>query len=332
MKYVWLVAISCLLGAVHTATAATYYVGTCKPKSYASISAAVNDPSVPAGSTIDICPGAYQEQVIISKSLTLTGLATPNTNDVQIVGSPSDQTVTGVVLQIPVRPTIWVTSGVVNLNNIDIEQQYTAACPQTLNVTGVYYASESSGTINHSNITLTNHSTCSISSIGVFAENGGLDSETVKIENSTIQAYYGVFAYSGQPSGFAPVLALTATGNQIYSLVDGFWLSQLFATASGNFVDAGANVFLLQAGTTNVTISGNTMNGESGVILGGAGPSITGNKIRARDGIIFNCHAATVHGNTIIGTETSSGWYAAPAGQAGVDTFYHVTYQHNGAC
>ncbi len=48
--------------------AATYAVGTCKPTlpSFLSISAAVS--SVPAGSTIEVCPGTYAEQVIISNT------------------------------------------------------------------------------------------------------------------------------------------------------------------------------------------------------------------------------------------------------------------------
>ena len=58
--------------------AATYAVGTCKPRlpSFTTITAAVT--SVPAGSVIDVCPGTYAEQFTISQPLTLQGIATGN--------------------------------------------------------------------------------------------------------------------------------------------------------------------------------------------------------------------------------------------------------------
>jgi len=62
---------SCVLA--QSAWAATVVVGTCKNlATYSTIQLAVN--SVPANSTIYICPGTYPEQVLITKSLTLTGV------------------------------------------------------------------------------------------------------------------------------------------------------------------------------------------------------------------------------------------------------------------
>lgn len=50
------------------ASAATYAVGSCKPtlQSFPTISLAVAH--VPPGSTLDICPGTYPEQVTSSRS------------------------------------------------------------------------------------------------------------------------------------------------------------------------------------------------------------------------------------------------------------------------
>ena len=53
--------------------AKTYYVGSCKTGAYSTISAAVA--AVPADSIIDVCPGTYPEQVVISQPLTLQGIA-----------------------------------------------------------------------------------------------------------------------------------------------------------------------------------------------------------------------------------------------------------------
>jgi hypothetical protein len=58
--------------------ATTYYVGTCKTGAFGSIQTAVN--TVPAGSIIDVCPGTYAEQVIISKGLTLQGVLFNNSS------------------------------------------------------------------------------------------------------------------------------------------------------------------------------------------------------------------------------------------------------------
>jgi hypothetical protein len=63
----------CLAG--QTARASTVVVGTCRIGlvSYSTIQDAVN--AVPTGSTIEVCPGTYPEQVTINaKTLTLTGV------------------------------------------------------------------------------------------------------------------------------------------------------------------------------------------------------------------------------------------------------------------
>jgi parallel beta-helix repeat protein len=65
-----LILLTCFAG--QAAGASVVVVGNCRtlPK-YATIQVAVN--SVPAGSTIYVCPGTYPEQVVINKQLTLTG-------------------------------------------------------------------------------------------------------------------------------------------------------------------------------------------------------------------------------------------------------------------
>src|ERR1700688_3131349 len=71
------------------ARASTVVVGSCKPSltSYATIQAAVT--AAPAGSTIDVCPGTYPEQVTISsKSLTLIGIVA-GTSDAAVLIPPS---------------------------------------------------------------------------------------------------------------------------------------------------------------------------------------------------------------------------------------------------
>ena len=69
---------SLLLCSTLPALAATVVVGTCMPSkaSYDSITDAVE--GAPAGSIIEVCPGVYTEQVVISKSVTLKGITVGN--------------------------------------------------------------------------------------------------------------------------------------------------------------------------------------------------------------------------------------------------------------
>src|ERR1700730_5101948 len=76
IKTLSLLAIGLLLAAPMFAS--TFAVGTCKPSlvSFTTISAAVI--GVPPGSTIDVCPGTYPEQVTIAQPLTLKGISSGN--------------------------------------------------------------------------------------------------------------------------------------------------------------------------------------------------------------------------------------------------------------
>jgi Periplasmic copper-binding protein (NosD) len=66
------------LAASVPALSSTVVVGTCMPNkvSFDSLTDAVQ--GVPTGSTIQVCPGAYAEQLVISKSLTLKGITVGN--------------------------------------------------------------------------------------------------------------------------------------------------------------------------------------------------------------------------------------------------------------
>jgi Right handed beta helix region len=77
-KLVVPVCLSALLVAALPSFAANVVVGSCMPNkvSYSSLNDAVL--GVPAGSTIQVCPGVYTEQVVISKSLILKGITSGN--------------------------------------------------------------------------------------------------------------------------------------------------------------------------------------------------------------------------------------------------------------
>jgi len=69
-----------------SAYAATVFVGKCGTPNVSTIQAAVT--AAPPGSTVNVCPGTYPEQVIIDKRLTLQGVASGTLNQA-VVTAPA---------------------------------------------------------------------------------------------------------------------------------------------------------------------------------------------------------------------------------------------------
>ena len=107
--------------------AATYQVGGCKPKlvNFKTISAAVA--GVPAGSTIDVCPGVYPEQVTITQPLTLQGVSSGNANRAVItinrnaILTPNVTTIEGYTLYAQVLVQNVNPPGTVNITGITVD-------------------------------------------------------------------------------------------------------------------------------------------------------------------------------------------------------------------
>jgi hypothetical protein len=137
--------------------------------SYPTISQAVS--GAPAGSTIYICPGTYAEQVVITKKMTLEGVAgngnagstasgsnnpvivspaggvVVNSNDLYPYGGdPNQPTAAQILVQTP--SNALSTPIVVNISNITVDGSNNglSGCPTDL--VGIYYQN-ASGTVNH---------------------------------------------------------------------------------------------------------------------------------------------------------------------------------------
>src|SRR6266853_888958 len=87
----WFFSVVVMLAVSAPLQALNYEVGGCKTGSgyvnFTTISAAVV--GVPAGSTIQICPGVYPEQVTITQPLTLKGIGFNNANRAVITINPN---------------------------------------------------------------------------------------------------------------------------------------------------------------------------------------------------------------------------------------------------
>src|ERR1700686_4203066 len=353
--------------AVQPLVAATYYVGGCKIGAFGSIGAAVA--TVPAGSTIDVCPGTYAEQIVISKALTLQGIFSGNSSQAVIAVPSGGLATTSSLVFATLSAQVEVTAGPVTITNITVDGTASSNCPNNAYL-GIFYASGSSGTVNEVE---TRNQNCNSGGLGIVAENGAGAPQSVTIENSNINnnTDSGIFACSNQTPS-----TLTATIKSNYLAGDGIGIvtyCNVGGSVSGNIV-ADARTFgvwavspssLVSKNTVNggsegievdgaATVSGNTINGVQygvvvfaagtvtsnnisqsgsyGIYLGVSGATIKTNIItQASVGIEFNCYTDTVSGNTFNGTTT--GIENVPAAFTGINKFYNVgTVRTGGAC
>jgi hypothetical protein len=259
--------------------AATYAVGTCKPRfpSFTTITAAVT--SVPAGSVIDVCPGTYAEQFTISKPLTLQGIATGNaaraviTVPFNVDGAPNLQPntisqATGVYLggDFPFAAQILVqTPGPVNLTNLTIDGAGgNFGCftqPPYVWLAGIFFTNGSSGNVNR--VTTRNHLDAGCGS-GIWAESAG-GSQTVNITNSSLHDFDFSGLFAGTP-GYDGSLSLSIKGNSVNGQKEvaqygaaGINTSFVTAAVSGNTVTGGSVGIFNLSSAPATTISNNTV-------------------------------------------------------------------------
>ena len=336
--------------------AAKYGVGTCEPSlpSYPNISAAVS--SVPAGSTVLVCPGTYAEQVIIAQPLTLQGVSSGNSAQAVItVPGGGLATITSIFGQI-LSPQVEVTTGPVNITNITVDGTGGSNSCSTFLV-GIYYGSGSSGTVNEDTVRNEIDSGCGY---GIWIENGTAMNESVTIENNSVHAFDadGILAQSNQSP---PTLTATIRGNYVdagSSFPYGIYVGVgALGSVTDNIVILATDGFGILS-RSPVIISGNTLTGPSslssvGIGIQAAGVSVTGNKIsnnglgidmyasgntvksntiaKSNVGIEFNCTSGnTVSGNTI--NDAATGLDGVPLSSTPGDSFSNVATIRNDDC
>lgn len=208
----------------------TNYVGGCAGNpNFATISAALA--TTPAPNVVEVCPGTYPEQVVITKPVTLEGIYTSNAGQAFIT-IPSGGLGTGN----PCYPEMGLaqvcvnSKGTVNITNITVDGNGETAA--AVGPIGIAY-NNSSGTINHvearfqQNIGL---------GIGIYVSGEG----TVTVENSNVHDFdfYGI----------------TAGANTDQNVkIEGNTLAP----------DSDAQVAIGVFTANSTTISGNVINGQS---------------------------------------------------------------------
>src|ERR1700688_299251 len=203
------------------ARASTVVVGSCKPSltSYATIQAAVT--AAPAGSTIDVCPGTYPEQVTISsKSLTLIGIVA-GTSDAAVLIPPSGGLVMNatdigggaVAAQIFVENSTGVT-----ISHLTVDGNGNALGSCGTNLIGIYFknsAGKITDNVARNQILSPADEGCQIG-LGIDVESDS-GAPAVSVSNNSVHNYQknGITA-SGPGTGGGPAMAIT--GNTVIGI------------------------------------------------------------------------------------------------------------------
>jgi hypothetical protein len=307
-----------------TTTAKTYYVGTCKPgkADYTTIQEAVN--GVPAGSTINVCPGIYPEQVTILQPLTLTGVQSGDNATVVVTVPGTGLYGLAYGSSPPSQPLIAVlnTGGPVNISGLTIDS--TGATNTSLNPVDILFDT-SSGTINH--VLLLEPQTGEFN-YGLLVYDAGAVSPTVTLENSVIsmanQYSFGVAEYAGTSSvnvsnsylhgsGSLAILSLgkadTITGNTIDVNAGGAGIYTNSATVTGNTISNTAFALYTLEASGSSAVSNNTLVNNTTAFYSPGGGTFKGNMIvstTSGTGVDLACSSTiALSGNTFIGLATA---------------------------
>jgi nitrous oxidase accessory protein NosD len=352
------------------AYAATYEVGTCIPSlpKFTTIQMAVS--SVAPGSTIEVCPGIYYEQVTISQPLTLKGVSASNEDRPVIAAPPNGLTInvtsiTGAQVAAQVLVQNLGPIGNVILTGITVDGAIAEVpgCSSTAFLAGIFYASGTSGTINEITTRKQQLPSCGY---GIWVENGPGAKQSVTVENNSVHdaSWEGIFAYSNQTPS---TLAATITGNfvnrLVYNQTTDIETNGITGAVTNNVVTGGL-VGISSASVSSgspLPISGNEVADisigvgiaiEDGVSVAGnkisnvyqaltfggsgvsPGPSVTANTIKnATYAIYMNCIPnVTVKSNTINDSQYAFAYVPAANSGLGSNPNYNVDTVETGSC
>ena len=302
-----------VLALAPSAFAKTYYVGACHANSYATISAAVA--AAPAGATIEVCPGTYAEQIVLTQAVTLEGISSNGSDQAMVVSPPNGLVVNAtddmgdlIAAQVVADPISGFT-----ISNLTFDASNNEVS-QDAYVVGIL-VQNSSGTIKD---VVTRYQTGGDGGIGIWIQ-GGQPNPVVTVENSSIHDfdYIGIWTQAGTGTG-----GLTSTLKN--NFVNGDTASGIIGVLDVEVGDGATNTVTsntLVGGETGISVSGgaggtisknNLINNGVAIAIGadgntGGSISVTSNYIwQARsEGIVVYSGLPEVQKNTIAGTPTA---------------------------
>ena len=263
-------------------------VGTCKPNlhSYSTIQDAVTN--VVAGGTILVCPGAYPEQVLINKPLTMKGVLSGDAA-ASIITSPQGGLKQSAIDHLgnawAAQLLVQSTAGPVDISDLAVDGANNAisgSCPG-LNVVGIYYQ-EASGVIDRA--ATRSQTTPCFHDAGIFLESFGPANQTVTVENSSVRGFDGSGIYA-DTDFTTPTLTLTIANNLVTGEVGtatGMALGNIKGTVKSNIVERmffGIEVFHATMTVTSNMVVGDGGSGGAPLIIDRDRSTLMGNKIDA---------------------------------------------------
>jgi Periplasmic copper-binding protein (NosD) len=162
----------------------------CPGATYTSIQAAVA--AAPAGATINVCPGVYNEQVRINKPLTVRGVEFANQNAAIVKPAPALPNSTGTTSGIPIAAIILAENAArINLENLTVDGATNGinGCAPVL--VGVYYRN-ASGTVDSlavRNVRLGTGLEGCQSGLGILVQSSTGNESKVDIFNNSVHDY-----------------------------------------------------------------------------------------------------------------------------------------------
>jgi hypothetical protein len=358
MKSVLFLSVLAAVPLVSANAATTYAVGWCEPglPSFETITEALG--ATPAPTVVEVCPGTYNEQVVITNAVALEGISVGDSAQA-IIAVPSGGLAANATTDSgqSVAAQVWVdsASGEVKLTNVTVDATGNNV-PSGTDIVGVFFQN-SPGTVSHFTIQNQNGNG---SGVGIWLE-GGSANPSVNVEDTNLQAFddEGMVAETNSSTS---ELTATITGNQLTALPNSIstgidLVGGLTATVSGNLITVGSGtgvaidgghgsvskntVLNTPAGidleTDGVSVTSNTVYNTLGgygigIIANSAVAPVTGNTVaQSPFGILFECNAGgNVHSNTIL--DAVIGLYQVPIGAVGANTYYNVGTVNGGGC
>jgi copper-binding protein NosD len=270
----------------------------CPEATFTSIQAAVLAAS--PGDKINVCPGTYNEQVKITKRLTVQGIAKTNQNQAIIMPAPAVANTTSLATGNPIAAIVLVDgTDKVTLNNLTIDGSTSGIVGCSPNLMGIFYRN-SSGDIDNvavRNIKLGPADAGCQNGFAIFVQSGFGGKSKVDIADSSVHDY--------QKNGI--------TGNEVGTEVN---IRGNAVTGIGSTPDIAQNGIQLANGAKGTVDSNSVINHVYSLCTSLNNCSFTSSNI-----LIFNSNAVRVSRNTT-GNAQVNIYYGGNKGEINNNTIF----------